>query len=66
LPPEGLLLSRPIPKHPDLLHRHQTVVDHLIEDRQQPLDVLLGVDDFDDDGEIGREIEDVRRNATLS
>ena len=44
-------------ENPGLLQGHQALLDHLVENRDQAVDVVLRVDDLDDDGEVLRETQ---------
>ena len=51
-----------VPQHPHRLDRHQrTAGQHLVEDRQQTVDVLLIVHDFNQDGQVGRQLDQIGR-----
>src|SRR5262249_1808847 len=45
----GLLLN---PEYVDVRNRNQAFVHHLFQNRRQPLDIFVAVDDLNDDGEV--------------
>src|SRR6266545_2062389 len=46
-------------KAPDLLHRHHPAAHHSVEHREELLNLLLAVHDFDDERQIHREPENL-------
>src|SRR5882724_772481 len=48
-------------QHLHLLQRDQAAAHHAVEDRQELVDLLLALDDLDDDRQVFRQSQDLRR-----
>src|SRR5262249_59305199 len=60
--PDRALGSRGfVPNDADLLHGDQPPTHHRVDGGQHPVDVLLGIDDLDDEGQVGGQTEQARR-----
>ncbi len=55
------LTVAPVEDDPDLLQRHHPLRNHLFDDGEKQLYLLHGVSDLDNDGQVGREAENVGR-----
>jgi hypothetical protein len=50
--------SRGVPEHTHLFDRHEgTSRDHLVEDRQEPIDMCLVLDNLNHDGQVRRQLD---------
>src|SRR5579883_844302 len=57
--PTGSARLRPVVEHLDLLDRDQSTRHHGVEERQECIDLLLGIDDLDHDRQILRQAQDL-------
>jgi hypothetical protein len=47
-------------QHLRLLEGYETALHHIVQDRQERLDLLFRIDDFDDPRQIGAQREEMR------
>src|SRR5678815_2254640 len=57
----GLVRSAPVKSDLHPLHRRESVANRAINRRQQGFDLFRGIDDFDDDRQIRRQVQDFCR-----